>query len=383
MTLEIQNYKHMKALLVDTTGERPVMVPGEHPDPVPGERELLVAVKATAVNRADLAQKVGKYPPPEGASPLLGLEMSGIVEETGRGVTRYRPGDRVFGLLPGGGYAARCVIHEEMAMPLPEAFTFEQAAAVPEAFLTAWQALAWLGEAGDVERGAGDVERGGGDVERGGGDVERGGGDVERGGGVVEREGDVERERVRVLIHAGASGVGTAAIQLAKQRLGCTVAVTVGSLEKADLCRKLGADLAVNYKQEDFREAIARAWGPAGIDLIIDPVGAPYWERNIDLLGIDGRLVLLAFMGGSKVDEVRLSSLLRKRLTVRGSTLRNRPLAYKIALTQDFQAKNLDLLEQGRLQPVIDSFFDWTEAEKAHQRMEQNLNAGKLVLSGF
>lgn len=344
----------MKALLVDTTGERPVMVPGEHPDPVPGERELLVAVKATAVNRADLAQKAGKYPSPEGASPLLGLEMSGVVEQSGRGVTRYRPGDRVFGLLPGGGYAARCVIHEEMAMPLPEAFTFEQAAAVPEAFFTAWQALAWLGEAGDVERG---------------------GGDVERGGGVVERE--------RVLIHAGASGVGTAAIQLAKQRLGCTVAVTVGSLEKADLCRKLGADLAVNYKQEDFREAIARAWGPAGIDLIIDPVGAPYWERNIDLLGIDGRLVLLAFMGGSKVDEVRLSSLLRKRLTVRGSTLRNRPLAYKIALTQDFQAMNLDLLEQGRLQPVIDSVFDWTEAEKAHQRMEQNLNAGKLVLSGF
>lgn len=140
---------------------------------------------------------------------------------------------------------------------------------------------------------------------------------------------------------------------------------------------------AVKYKQEDFREVIARAWGPACIDLIIDPVGAPYWERNIDLLGMDGRLVLLAFMGGSKVDEVRLSSLLRKRLTVRGSTLRNRPLAYKITLTQDFQAKNLDLLEQGRLQPVIDSVFDWTEAEKAHQRMEQNLNAGKLVLAGF
>ena len=336
----------MKALLVDTAGERPVMVPGEHPDPVPGKRELLVAVKATAVNRADLAQKAGKYPPPEGASPLLGLEMSGVVEKTGRRVTRYRPGDRVFGLLPGGGYAARCIIHEEMAMPLPEAFSFEQAAAVPEAFLTAWQALAWLGEAGDVEG-----------------------------------EGGVERERV--LIHAGASGVGTAAIQLAKQRLGCTVAVTVGSVEKADLCRKLGADLAVKYKQEDFREVIAGAWGPAAIDLIIDPVGAPYWERNIDLLGMDGRLVFLAFMGGSKVDEVRLSSLLRKRLTVRGSTLRNRPLAYKIALTQDFQAKNMDLLEQGRLQPVIDSVFDWTEAEKAHQRMEQNLNAGKLVLSGF
>jgi len=165
----------MKALLVDTAGERPVMVPGEHPDPVPGKRELLVAVKATAVNRADLAQKAGKYPPPEGASPLLGLEMS---------------------------------------------------------------------------------------------------------------------------------GVGTAAIQLAKQRLKCTVAVTVGSMEKANLCRKMGADLAVNYKQEDFREAIARAWGPAVIDLIIDPVGAPYWERNIDLLGMDGRLVYLAFMGGSRVDEV-------------------------------------------------------------------------------
>ncbi len=328
----------MKALLVDTAGERPVMVPGEHPDPVAGEKELLVAVKATAVNRADLAQKAGKYPPPEGASPLLGLEMSGVVEQTGREVTRYRPGDRVFGLLPGGGYASHCVIHEELAMPVPEAFSFEQAAAVPEAFLTAWQALTWLGEA---------------------------------------REGE------RVLIHAGASGVGTAAIQLAKQRLGCAVAVTVGSVEKADLCRKLGADLAVIYKQEDFREVIAGTWGPAGIDLIIDPVGAPYWERNIDLLGMDGRLVYLAFMGGSGVDEVRLGSLLRKRLTVRGSTLRNRPLVYKIDLTKDFQAKNMDLLANGQLQPVIDSVFDWTEAEKAHQRMEQNLNAGKLVLTGF
>ncbi len=328
----------MNALIVDTAGERPIMVPGEHPDPVPGKRELLVGVKATAVNRADLAQKAGKYPPPEGASPLLGLEMSGVVEQTGRGVTRYRPGDRVFGLLPGGGYAARCVIHEEMAMPVPKELTFEQAAAVPEAFLTAWQALTWLGE-------------------------------------VVEGE--------RVLIHAGASGVGTAAIQLAKQRLGCTVAVTVGSVEKADLCRKLGADMAVNYRHEDFREAVAGAWSPAGIDLIIDPVGAPYWERNIDLLGLDGRLVYLAFMGGSGVDQVRLSNLLRKRLTVCGSTLRNRSLAYKIALTQDFQAKNMDLLAEGRLQPVIDSVFDWTEAEKAHQRMEQNLSAGKLVLEGF
>ncbi len=328
----------MKALFVDTAGDRPAMVPGEHPDPVPGERELLVDVKATAVNRADLAQKAGKYPPPEGASPLLGLEMSGVVEQTGRGVTRYRPGDRVFGLLPGGGYAGRCVIHEEMAMPVPEALTFEQAAAVPEAFLTAWQALTWLGEAGEGER---------------------------------------------VLVHAGASGVGTAAIQLGKLRLGCTVAVTVGSVEKADLCRKLGADLAVNYRQEDFREAIAGAWGPPDIDLIIDPVGAPYWDRNIDLLGMDGRLVYLAFMGGSGVEQVRLSNLLRKRLTVRGSTLRNRPLAYKIALTQDFQAKNMDLIAQGRLKPVIDSVFDWIEAEKAHQRMEQNLNAGKLVLTGF
>ena len=328
----------MKAILVDTSGEHPVMVTGEHPDPVPDEREMLVGVKATAINRADLAQKAGKYPPPEGASPLLGLEMSGVVEQTGRGVTRYRPGDRVFGLLAGGGYAGRCVIHEEMAMPVPEALTFEQAAAVPEAFLTAWQALRWLGEAAEGER---------------------------------------------VLIHAGASGVGTAAVQLAKQRLGCTVAVTVGSVEKADLCRNLGADLAVSYQQEDFREAIPRAWGPSGVDLIIDPVGAPYWERNIELLRLDGRLVYLAFMGGSRVDEVRLSNLLRKRLTVRGSTLRNRPPAYKIALTQDFHAKNMKLLAEGRLQPVIDSVFDWTEAEKAHQRMQQNLNAGKLVLSGF
>ena len=330
--------KHMRALLVDTSGDRPVMVPGEHPDPVPGEQELLINVKAAALNRLDLAQKAGKYPPPEGASPLLGLEMSGVVEQTGRGVTRYSPGDRVFGLLSGGGYASRCVIHEDMAMPVPETMTFEEAAAMPEAFLTAWQALSWLGNAADGER---------------------------------------------VLIHAGASGVGTAAILLAKLRLNCHVAVTAGSAEKADLCRELDADLAVNYREQDFREVISGKWGPACLNLIIDPVGAPYWERNIDLLDMDGRLVYLAFMGGSRVNEVRLSSLLRKRLTVRGSTLRNRPPDYKIALTQDFREKNRELIAQGRLKPVIDKVYDWTEAEKAHQRMEQNLNAGKLVLTGF
>ncbi|MGM0738599.1 MAG: NAD(P)H-quinone oxidoreductase [Bacteroidota bacterium] len=328
----------MKALIVDHSGDRPVMMPGEYPDPVPGERELLVGVKATAINRADLGQKAGKYPPPKGASNLLGLEMAGVVEQVGSKVTQYRPGDRVFGLLPGGGYAQRCVIHEEMAMPVPDAFSFEQAAAVPEAFLTAWQALSWLGGIGEGER---------------------------------------------VLIHAGASGVGTAAIQLGKVHFGTKVAVTVGSREKEEFCSKLGADMAVNYNQEDFVKMIAGSWGEKKTDLIIDVVGAPYWKRNIDLLGMDGRLVLLAFMGGSRIEHVALRDILRMRLTVRGSTLRSRSTDYKIALTRDFYEQTNDLFLKERLKPVIDSVFDWTEAEKAHKRMEQNLNTGKLVLAGF
>lgn len=328
----------MKALVVENRGDYPVMVPGEVPVPAPGDEELLVKIEATALNRADLFQKAGRYPPPVGTSPLLGLEMAGTVVSAGRDATRFRPGSRVFGLLPGGGYAEYCVIHERMAMEIPENLSFTEAAAIPETFLTAYQALSFLGEI---------------------------------------REGET------VLIHAGASGVGTSAIQLAKQLFSARIAVTAGTAEKLDSCRELGADLAIHYKEEDFSRKVAEIWGEESIHLIVDVIGSPYWEKNLELISLDGRLILLALLGGSKVKEVNLGTLLRKRLTIRGSTLRNRSVAYKIALTEAFRDAAMEQIRDGTIRPVIHATLDWLDVEKAHRIMEQNRNTGKIVLSGM
>lgn len=311
---------------------------GEHPAPVPGDYELLVKIEATAMNRADLLQKSGKYPPPEGVSPILGLEMAGVVVETGTQVTRYETGDHVFGLLPGGGYAEYCVIHERMAMYTPDSFSFEEAAAIPEAFLTAFQALKYLG--------------------------------------------DIKKNET-VLIHAGASGVGSAAIQMAKRLFNCKVISTAGKKKKMKACTKLGADITINYKKQDFAEVIISEIGENSVDLVIDFVGAPYWEKNIDILALDGRLIYLSMLGGAEVKKMDLVPVLRKRLTIRGSTLRNRPEHYKMNLTSDFNSYAMDLVEAGDIQPVIDSIFDWTEVEAAHRLMEKNLNIGKIILTGM
>lgn len=328
----------MKALLIDTSSSTPRMIPGEHPKPEPGPHELLVKIEATALNRADLLQKAGKYPVPEGASPILGLEMAGVVESAGDEVENVEPGDAVFGLLSGGGYAEYCTIHEEMAMPVPEDLSFEEAAAIPEVFLTAWQALNW--------------------------------------------EGSVFYDE-KVLIHAGASGVGTATIQLAKQVFDATAIVTASRQEKLDLCKELGADLAINYKTEDYAEVIQKELGKDTIDLIIDFVGSPYWEKNIDVLAMDGRVVYLSMLGGATVEKMSLVPILRKRLTITGSTLRNRSESYKIELTREFVEEAYDLIARRSIKPVIDSVFDWMDVEKAHQRMQNNENAGKIVLTGM
>lgn len=328
----------MKAILVDNSGDKPVMVPGEYPDPVPNEQELLVKIEATALNRADLLQKSGKYPPPEGASPVLGLEMAGIVEKTGPGVKNYKAGDLVFGLLPGGGYAEFCTIHQGLAMPIPDILSFEEAAALPEVFLTAYQALTYLGNVNFGET---------------------------------------------ILIHAGGSGVGTAAIQLAKRLFGCRVITTAGKKHKLNKCLELGAELAINYKKKSFDELIENRYGKNAVDLVIDFIGAPYWEKNIRCLGMDGRLVYLSMLGGIKVKEMNLIPILRKRLTLKGSTLRNRTLDYKIQLTRDFQSQVSDYINNESIIPVIDSIFDWEDAEEAHQRMEKNQNTGKIVLNGM
>ena len=322
----------MKAVLVDEKTER--LYIGEHEKPEPGEDELLVKVKATALNRADLLQKKGNYPPPEGASPILGLEMAGAVEEIGSKVTGWSEGDRVCALLPGGGYAEYAVIPASMAMRIPENLSFEQAAAIPEVFLTAYMNLFWLG---GLEKGK------------------------------------------SVLIHAGASGVGTAAIQLVKEAGGTSI-ITAGTEEKRAFCSDLGAADTIDYKTGPFEPKVKKATDERGVDLILDFIGAPYWEQNLDCLAADGRLVLIGMMGGSKVENVNLGKLLFKRLQVIGTALRSQPVEKKVKLSREFASFAMNRFEDGKLQPIVDSVWNWKEAEEAQQYMEQNKNTGKIVL---
>lgn len=326
----------MKSLLVKRQNGKNVMAAGEAQRPEPTEHELLVKVEATALNRADLLQKSGKYPPPKGASDVLGLEMSGRVVGVGSAVQNVTVGARVFGLLPGGGYGEYCVIPENMAMPIPELLSYEEAAAIPEVFLTAYQALIWLGDLSDHER---------------------------------------------VLIHAGASGVGTAAIQLATQLKLATVCTTSGSARKQKLCASLGSVLNINYREQNFAEVIEKELGKDRINVIIDFIGKPYWDQNVSLMAMDGRLVYLAMMGGATIEKMSLVPVLRKRLSIKGSTLRNREQQYKVKLTKHFAEACMPLFEEGKLKPIIDSVYRWDDAESAHQRMEENKNAGKIILT--
>jgi len=330
--------EQMNVLITDQSGKKPKMVPGTMPKPEPGDYELLVKIEATALNRADLLQKAGKYPPPEGESPVLGLEMAGVIEAVGPEVTRFEPGERVMGLLGGGGYAEYCTIHERMAMYIPDHYSYEEAAAIPEVFLTAFQALKLLGNI---------------------------------------------KKNETVLIHAGASGVGTAAIQLARQLFHARVVATAGSKKKLKTCSDLGADLTINYKKEDFSDVIQKKFGKNCVDLIIDFVGEPYWDQNIKVLGMDGRVVYLSMLGGAEISKMSLVPILRKRLTIRGSTLRNRDAEYKMRLTSDFMSYAEDHFSDGTIKPVIDSVFNWQDVEEAHQLMQKNKNTGKIILTGM
>jgi len=324
----------MKAVVFDKPGGPDVMHIGQAPLPDVGERDILVRIHAAGVNRADILQRKGFYPPPPGASPIIGLEMAGEVERTGPACRRWNTGDRVFAILPGGGYAQYVSVDERLAMGIPKGFDFSDAAAVGEVFLTAFQALYWLGEFQTGER---------------------------------------------ALIHAGASGVGTAAIQLVKADSG-TALITAGSDEKLAACRNLGADTVVHYRHEDFREKVLEATGGEGADVIIDVVGADYFHKNIECLAMDGRLVILALMGGKKIDTFDLSWLMRKRLKIIGSTLRSRSLDYRIALTRAFSKRYLARFESGELKPVIDRVLSWERVQEAHSAMEGNVNIGKIVL---
>lgn len=311
------------------------MILGEYLMPEHHSDELLVRVKATALNRADILQREGKYPPPRGASPVLGLEIAGIVEKVGSNCSAWQRGDRVCALLSGGGYAQYVSIPAKMAIPVPDNLSIEEAAAIPEAFLTAFQALYWLG---GLQGGQ------------------------------------------QVLIHAGASGVGTAAIQLVKQA-GSIALITAGSARKLDFCLQLGAKVAINYRDGEFAAHILEATQNQGVNIIVDCVGGAYWEQNIQSLAVDGRLVLLATMGGGTVSQVSLTTIIRKRLQIIGTTLRGREREYKTELTRDFVTRIMPGFEDGKYKAVIDSVFPWEEVADAHRRMEDNLNLGKIVLT--
>ena len=309
------------------------MTIGEVPTPSPGPNEVRVRVHATALNRADTFQRRGHYPPPDGASPILGLEMAGVVEEAGDRVVDWHEGDRVCSLLAGGGYAEQVAVHEDLLMAVPPGLSMRDAAAIPEVFLTAYQALHWLG---GMQSGH------------------------------------------EVLVHAGASGVGTAAIQLAEEA-GAHPYVTA-SAPKHEVCRDLGAEATIDYESEDFAAQIEDRTNGEGVHIILDFIGAPYFHKNVASLAMDGRIVQLATLGGSTVEEVSLRALMAKRAHLLASTLRNRSLDYKVQLTQEFASDVLPTFVDGQLRPVIDSTYDWTEVADAHCRMENNENAGKIVL---
>lgn len=322
----------MQAIRYKEEGAADQLYIGEWPDPTPVAEEILVKVEATALNRADILQRQGKYPPPPGVSPVLGLEVAGTVVALGPDVNVWQTGDKVMALLAGGGYAQYAVVHQHLAMPIPSGWTFEKAAAVPEAYLTAWQALHLLAKVQPGER---------------------------------------------VLIHAGASGVGAAAIQIAKYLLKAEVMATA-SARKRDFCLGLGAEIVVDYRSEDFA-AQATHWG--GVDVILDFIGAPYWQKNLDSLRLDGRLVMLAMMGGTQFSvSDSMGHILRKRLQIMGSTLRNRSLEYKKTLVNSFWETAGSAFEKGLIKPSIDRVLHWSYVSSAHILMEANGNAGKIVL---
>jgi putative PIG3 family NAD(P)H quinone oxidoreductase len=323
----------MKAIIFATPGGPEVLHLTDVSAPTPGPEELLVRVRATALNRADTLQRRGLYPPPAGESDILGLELAGEVEAVGTAVHNFVPGDRVFGLVGGGGYAEQALLDARMAMPIPAGWSFVEAAAVPEVFLTANETLFTLGQltAGET-----------------------------------------------VLIHAGASGVGTAGIQMA-HHMGAQVLTTAGSDEKVARTVALGADVGINYKTEDFAARVHELTNKAGADLVQDFVGAAYWSRNLQCLKVGGRLVLVGLMGGANV-EADLNLMLRKRLHIIGSVMRSQPLANKIAMTQRFRERWLPLLASGTIHPIIDTSFPLAEAAAAHRYMEENRNVGKIIL---
>lgn len=306
----------------------------ERSDPTYGPDEVLVDIHATALNRADLLQRAGNYPPPPGAPDILGLEMAGVVAAVGSHVRNWQVGNRVCALLGGGGYAERVAVHHSQLIPMPSAWTFEEAAALPETYLTAFVNLFM-----EARLQPGEI----------------------------------------VLVHGGASGVGTAAIQML-HNLGHRVVATAGSDEKTAACRELGANLAVNYRTHDFVQEVRDFTQGEGVDVILDMVGASYFDGNFDLLKVRGRLVFIATLGGSAV-KLDIGKLMRKRARLIGSVLRPRTLEEKQEIKDTFMNRCWPLIQRGVIRPVIDSTFPIADANAAHARMANNENIGKIVLT--
>jgi putative PIG3 family NAD(P)H quinone oxidoreductase len=318
--------------VIQETGQ-PRLVWQETEDPAFGPDEVLVDIYATALNRADLSQAEGNYPPPPGAPDILGLEMAGVIAKVGEDVAGWRPGDAVCALLAGGGYAERVAVHQDMLMPIPDGWSFVEAGAMPEVFLTAFVNIFM-----EASFQPGET----------------------------------------VLIHGGGSGVGTAAIQLVKQA-GGRVITTAGKPDKVQICQDLGADLAINYNERDFVEAAKAFTSGQGVDIILDMVGAAYLQRNIELLKVRGRLVFIATLGGT-AGEIQIGQLMRKRARLIGSVLRSRPLAEKVEIVQRFRAQFWRSLREGAIKPVIGQVFPVQAAQEAHESMRSYENVGKIAL---
>ena len=325
----------MRYITISGFGGPEVMSVATGPRPKPGPNDVLVKVSAAGVNRPDVAQRQGSYPPPPGASPVLGLEVAGTVVATGEEVEGVEIGARVCGLANGGGYAEYCLLPAGQVLPVPEGMDDVSAAAIPETFFTVW---ANLFQMAGLKAGQ------------------------------------------DILIHGGSSGIGTTAIQLAKA-FGARVFTTAGTAEKCDACVALGATVAVNYRERDFVEAVKAATEGRGVDIILDMVGAAYFQRNLSALARDGCLSMIAFLSGSKAEDVNLAPIMVKRLKVTGSTMRPRTDAEKKAVRDDLAEKVWPMLAEGRVRPLIDRVFAFEEAAEAHRRMEAGDHFGKIVLT--
>ena len=323
----------MHHIAMEAPGGPEVLVLATGPVPRPATGEVLIRVAAAGINRPDILQRTGNYPPPPGASPILGLEVSGTVAALGAEVAGWHEGDAVCALVAGGGYAEYCVAPAPQCLPVPKGVALVDAAGLPETFFTVWSNVFDRGRLAAGES---------------------------------------------FLVHGGSSGIGTTAIQLARA-FGARVFATAGSPEKCAVCRDLGAERAIDYRQEDFVAILKEATQGRGVDVILDMVGGPYVEKNLRSLALEGRLVQIAFLQGSKVT-LDLAHLMMRRQTITGSTLRPRPVAEKAAIARNLRDKVWPLIEAGKVRPVIDRTFPLAEAAAAHRLMESSAHIGKILL---